>query len=182
MKTNKNIRKRTCLIALAMVIAIGVTGVTLAYLHDKTGPVVNTFTPAEIGNHIDEDFDGEVKNNVKVKNTGDVDSYIRADILITWKNEDGNVLGTLPVKGTDYEISQTLTGWKEINGKYYYTEKVAPDGSTSNLIDTCKPLKNAPEKGYYLSVEVLSESIQAEPDTAIKEAWKINPSTWQEVK
>ena len=182
MKTGRNIKKSSCLIALALLLAVGLTGGTLAYLKAKAAPVVNTFEPVTVENHIDEKFDGQTKTDVKIRNKGNIESYVRADILITWKDKNGNVLADAPVKDTDYKISQSLDGWKKINGQYYYTEKVAPEASTSNLIDSCTQIKKAPVDGYTLSVEILAETIQAEPDTAIKEAWGIDPVKWQEVK
>ena len=41
------------------------------------------------------------------------------------------------------------------------------------LITECKPLKAAPVAGYTLHVEILAQSIQAEPDAAVKEAWGV---------
>ena len=180
MKTNKSIRKRSCLIALALILGLTLVGGTLAYLYDRTKPVVNTFTPSKVDTEIKEDLEGNVKKNVKIENTSDIDAYIRADIVVTWQDEAGNVLGEKPALGTDYTMTQTSTDWKEIKGLYYYTKKVspnAPDNFTTNLIDSCTPKVTAPVKGYTLHVEILAEAIQAEPDTAIIDAWGVNPHT-----
>ena len=185
MKTNKSIRKRSCLIALALILGLTLVGGTLAYLYDRTKPVVNTFTPSKIDTNIDEKFENNIKTDVRIQNTGDIDAYIRADIVVTWQDEAGNVLGEKPVLGRDYTMTQTLTSWKEIKGLYYYTKKVSPDAPnnlTTNLIDSCEPIKKAPVEGYTLHVEILAEAIQAEPDTAIIKAWGVDPSTWQGVK
>lgn len=182
MRSEKRNKKTFSLIALlAIAVMLFAIGSTLAYLADKTPAIENTFTPSKAGTEIEEEFDGKVKTDVKVKNTGDIDAYIRATVVITWQNEAGDILGTKPVEGTDYAMTQTLTGWKEIDGIYYYQKKVASGESTDVLIDRCEPLKEAPVDGYTLHVEILAEAIQADPDTAIKEAWGINPATWTEV-
>ena len=182
MKTNKSIRKRSCLIALDLILGLTLIGGTLAYLYDRTQPVENVLTPSKVDTNIDETLNDNVKTKVRIQNTGDIDAYIRADIVVTWQDKDGNVLGEKPAPGTDYTMTQTPGNWYVKDGLYYYKGKVAPDGYTPYLIDRCEPLKKAPVEGYTLHVEILAEAIQAEPDTAIIKAWGVNPSTWQEVK
>ena len=57
---------------------------------------------------------------------------------------------------------------------YYYTKPVAPEGKTTNLLQEGSPIKqeSAPD-GCHLEVTVLAESIQAAPDSAVTEAWKV---------
>ena len=61
---------------------------------------------------------------------------------------------------------------------YYYRKPVAPKDAatgkvTSNLLKTpIEQPEDAPE-GYHLEVTVLAESIQAAPDSAVTEAWKV---------
>ena len=127
MKSEKRNKKTLNLIALlAIAVMLFAIGSTLAYLSDKTPEITNAFTPSTIGTDIDEDFDKKIKKDVKVKNTGDTDAYIRAEVVYTWETDDGTVLGTEPAAGTDYSIQQTSTNWKEIDGVYYYQQKVAP--------------------------------------------------------
>ena len=183
MRTKQKKMKSSTLIALLVIAAmLFAIGSTLAYLADRTARMENVFVPSEVKTEIGETFDGNVKENVVIKNTGDIDAYIRAEVVVTWEKADGTVLGEKPVSGTDYSMTQTLTDWTEIKGVYYYKNKVASKGVTEELIDSCKPLKAAPVEGYTLHVEILAEAIQAEPDTAIKEAWGIDPQNWVEVK
>ena len=175
MKTNKSIRKRSCLIALALILGLTIIGGTLAYLHDKTEPIVNKFTPVKVETEIEENLKDNVKTDVKIKNTSYIDAYIRANIVVTWQDKEGNVLGIEPVEGTDYTMKQTLTNWLEKDGLYYYKGKVEPGNYTANIIDSCTPIKDAPVDGYTLHVEILGEAIQAEPDAAITEAWGVTP-------
>ncbi len=163
--------------ALTAVMCIVISAVTLAYIFTSTGDVKNIFTPSEVGGDVVEDFDGEVKENVRVKNTGDVESYIRASVIVTWMNEAGTeVAPTLPVEGTDYTIEyadEMTTSWiKADDGFWYYTVPVAPGDETDYLITECKPTESANKPdGYYLSVEIIASSIQSTPASVVTEQW-----------
>ena len=152
-------------------------GTTYAYLLSRSETVTNTFTPGTAGNTIEESFENDVKKDVKVKNTGNINAFIRATIVITWQNNKGEVYPVLPEKGTDYAITLNPdNGWFENNGIYYCKTEVAPGASTPVLIKECtQEIANAP-KGYGLNVEILSSSIQSLPRSAVKDAWGIYAS------
>lgn len=176
----KRARKRTLarpvLLALSLVLVLGLSvGGTLAYLVTSTGPVTNTFTPGEVKTHIEEKFDGAIKENVYVTNTGTVDAYIRAQIVINWVDKDGNIVAD-PGEGVEYELLMGSDKWKKgADGFWYYTEKVKAGGTTFNLIDSCKVTTEA-DAGVGLQVTILSQAIQAEPDDAIEAAWGVTIS------
>lgn len=161
--------RQVLLLAALVVIAMGVVGGTVAYLVTKTDPVVNTFTPGEVSCKIDETFDGTTKSNVYVTNTGNTNAYIRAAIIVTWKDAAGNIAATVPAKGTDYTLELNETDWVEHDGYYYYKGSVAPNAQTENLIITCTA-KNS-NGDYTLSVEILADAIQSSPDSAVTQAW-----------
>lgn len=161
----KNMKKKSLLMLATMVLLLTfAVGSTIAYLATHTTPVTNTFTPTDITTTVTENFDGNVKNTVKIKNDGNTDAYIRAAVVVTWQNNKGEVLATKPVKETDYQITWTKDGWTDLqsDGFYYYNSKVAPGRSTGVLFTDCKPLKTAPEEGYTLHVEIIGQGIQAE--------------------
>ncbi len=172
-------RKRTGTVVLSLLLLLLFTiGGTVAYLSLSTAPVTNTFTSAQVDNEIVETFDGTVKKDVKVKNTGDTDAYIRAQVLIYWGKKDGdNVIafgGSKPALVTDYTIKWKQDGWVKHGDDYYWKTPVAPDASTGILFTDCQLTADAdiPE-GYTLIVEVLGQSIQARPESAVKDAWGI---------
>ena len=161
--------------ALAVTLLVTVAG-TFAFLVDDDGPVKNQFIPSSVPNKVVEEFDGEVKDNVVIKNEGNIDAYIRAAVVVNWVDKDGNIYGTAPVEGEDGDYSMTWSGlatnggWaKGLDGFYYYLSRVVPDGTTNVLFTDCKPLVdnttqttlNQPE-GYSLSVEIVAQSIQAD--------------------
>ena len=189
--------KRNMLLLSIVVVLIVAVGATIAYLISEPPVVVNKLEPATVSCEVVEDFDGLVKTNVAVKNTSNIDAYIRASVIVTWQDSDGNIYGKYPIKDTDYTIEYNLAeGWvyNEADGFYYYTEKVGytePDNVTSVLISNCAPAEGveAPE-GYTLCVEILASAIQAEGvsdgvgepgsvagESAVVNAWGVDPST-----
>lgn len=174
MKLFKNKKSIAMLVSIIALLTI-VVGTTIAYLYTNTPSITNTFTPTKVTTTIEEK-PGKVKEEVKVKNTGEIDAYIRATVIVTWKNAAGDVYATEPVKVTDYTVTYpTDTGWKKgSDGYYYYTEAVPAGKTTDVLLTECKPIEGKAPEGYNLSVEILASSIQAEPKDAVKEAWGVN--------
>lgn len=159
------------------------TGTVVAYLAASTNPVQNTFkAETQLDPAVTEVFDGTVKSDVKVK-VGDpgYSVYVRAAIVITWKDANGNVLPQIPVEGTDYNlVMPNPSGWtKHSDGYYYYNTPVVSGGITTNLIDSCTRTDTPdPVSGYTLSVDIITQTIQAlgttddGSKTPIQDAWK----------
>ena len=178
--------------ALALLLFVTV-GSTLAYIFTKTEPVENKFDPSKVPCAVVENGNDPVssgnvpvssKTNVQIKNTGDTDAYIRVAVVVNWMSADGTrVWATKPVKSTDgtdgdYTIRYAEnTGWeKGSDGYWYYTKSVPPtDGSnlTGILISEAKVLKNAPQEGYYLSIEIVASAIQAKPTSVVTSQWGV---------
>ena len=168
--------RQVLLLAALVVIAMGVVGGTVAYLVTNTTPVVNTFEPGYVKCVINEDFnDGDtVKENVTVTNTGNVDAFIRAAIIVTWKSGN-DIVATVPENDIDYKITglENNTKWTKVGDYYYYNEKVSPGETTSNLFDSCKVLT---DMGYTLSVEIPADAIQSTPANAVESSWHVSIS------
>lgn len=170
----KRINKKVILLAVSLVLILSAAiGGTVAYLIDQTGSITNTFTPAKVTPHINEDFNGSVKNDVQITNTGDIPAYIRVKVVVTWKDAQGNVYGTAPKADEDYTWTSGSNKWFLKNGFYYYSEPVAAKGTTDVLFTECKPLAGRAPEGYNLSVDIHAQAIQAEPTTAVTSAWGV---------
>lgn len=157
------------LLAAVIVLLAGAVGGTWAFLVAQSEPVQNKFTYAHVSCTIKEKFDGTTKSDVQIQNTGDIPAYIRARIVVTWKDTSGNV-SAVPVKVSDYTMDMG-TGWtKGTDGYWYYNTAVDATKFTPVLITECKKTGTAP-KDYDLSVEILADAIQSEPANAVKEAW-----------
>lgn len=180
--SNKN--KSLCLIASLLLILTVTIGGVIAFITTHTDTIENIFNAPTFGTEVDETFDGEVKTDVKIINTGDTDSYIRAKIIVNWVKGEGAdkvVLSTVPVLGEkddpesgDYYMNLDLEhGWvKHNDGYYYYTEPVAGESSTKVLITEAAPLKDNGD--YKLEITILAESIQASPKDAIHDSWHVD--------
>ena len=170
---------RATVLLMAILMLIGVAaGSTVAYLITETDDVANTFEYGRVSCAVKEDFDGKTKKeNVHIQNTGNVNAYIRATVVVNWLDEDNNIVASVP---EGYKCNLTVnTGGnsKWVQGKggyYYYTSPVAPGESTEGSLLTCtvEYPDNNPE--YTLSVEILATAVQSEPANAVKEAWGID--------
>ena len=170
------------LVAAVAVIIAGTAGATLAYLSHQSG-LTNQFQIAEVSTGIEEMFDGgNTKTDVSVQNTGDVPAYIRAAVIIGWEDAAGNPLidEEAPKVNEDYTMTMNRNSssaegkWVlASDGYYYYTMPVEGGEKTENLINQCIDIKFEDHKadGKYLVVDIAAQSIQAEPDAAVLDAW-----------
>lgn len=187
-KTLKKSKKSMALLASLLLLVFATVGGTVAFLMDKTNEKVNQFTPSEITTTVVEELNGQTKSNVKIQNTGDTEAYIRAAVVVTWKDKDGNVYGKAPIEGTDYTIDwyeegddDSESNWKKgVDGFYYWTKPV--NGSresdvsesstyTGTLIKSCTVSESTPVDDYFLNVEIIGSSIQSKPINAVVSAW-----------
>lgn len=167
-------RKTILLVICASLLILAAVGTTIAFLITGTDKVENTFTPSMISTEIEEDFDNIEKKDVKVKNTGDTEVYVRAAVIVTWMDNDGNVAADLP-KEDDYIISYNESDWmRGSDGYWYHKQPVAAGSETAVLINSCKLAENAKApQGYYLSVEIVASAIQSTPTSAVVDNWGV---------
>jgi len=161
------------LVSLVMILVVGVGG-TIAFLMDSTDPLANIFNPSKVTTKVEETREGTTKSNVRIKNTGDTDAWIRAAIVVTWQDEDGNIYGEAPAE-TDYDMKLNLgnNAWiKGNDGFYYWYAPVAANGSeTGALITSCTAEGAAPVEGFYLNVEIIGSGIQSKPASVFNNQW-----------
>lgn len=154
------------LLSIALLLTL-TTGGTLAYIATKSAMAQNQFIKSYVTSSVNDN--GEVTNN------GNVDAYIRAAVAVNWMDKDGNVYGIKP--GCSISANN---GWTESGGFYYYTAKVAPNGTTATAPVTVTVPDSAPSTDYELRIEIVAEAIQAEGNTdsgnipAYQNAWGIS--------
>ena len=166
--------KRIVLLAVLVLSLVLAVGTTLAYLYAQTDSVVNIFEPVDVSCEVKEDFDGEIKKTVKIENTGEIDAYIRAAVVVTWiRNRDGSIAAEAPVADTDYRMAYAEnTGWVEGgDGFWYYQKPIAPGEATGVFMVSC--IQNKEKEGYSLSVEIIASAIQSTPESAVQEVWNV---------
>lgn len=164
-------RATAMLLATVMLFALAVGG-TIAWLIDKDSPLVNTFDPSKVTCEVQEKFDGKVKSDVNVKNTGDIDAFIRVKLVTYRTNDAGQHIG-----GTAALPQFTLgANWFEYNGYYYYTLPVAPgDNPATNLTDSMTLTESYDDAdGGHQSIDVMAEAIQSVPAEAVGQAWGVS--------
>ena len=171
-------RKALFALVSVLVLVFAAVGVTVAYLQTQTEPLENQFTPAKVSCKVEETFDGNVKSDVFIQNTGDTDAFIRVAIVANWVQTDDNdnskvtsVHAQQPVLDVDY----TLTLAADVNAKWLKDSKdaVQPNEVTDTLIKECTLIGEAPA-GYTLAVEIVASAIQASPETVAEEYWHIS--------
>lgn len=184
-KAKRKISSKLLLVLTSIVLVTSLAAsVTLAYLSTKSDNVTNTFTPAQVTSKVFEPtFDGSSKGEVPIENTSDVKAYIRAEIVATWMDKDGNVLHMKPAINVDYTM-RIGADWVEKDGFYYCKSAVEKGEKTGNLILSAAPVagKN-PQKvnnvDYFLSLEIICSAIQADGEDAkgnkpIELAWGVD--------
>ena len=165
-------RKKASFLLTSLILLLTLfIGGTTAFLIAKGNPVTNTFKPSRVASDVHETFENNVKSNVKIANTGDTTAYIRAAIVVTWKDRlGGNVYPGAP---TGYTMELNLTDWDEgPDGFYYYKYPVEPLQETKPLIFSCTPGTYEPE-GYALNVEILGSTIQSVPTSVVTSNWGV---------
>ena len=172
-------RKRIVALLVGVLLLAGVAG-AFAWL-SVTGVLVNEFGIGSVTPSVQEELNGNVKSNVKAKNTGSAPAYIRAAVDIYWQDGKGSRLWDEPQAGKDYEIAwsdglhdasatNSASTWvKASDGFYYWTSPVTPGGETGELINRVTELKATEDRN--LVVDISTQAVQATPDEAVHDAW-----------
>ena len=157
----KAAKSSALIIALALILVLAVGG-TVAYIFTHTGPVINTFTPADAKITVDEQTSDNKKTSITVvNNSTGVPVYIRVALVANLIDKDKNVTGAADVP--TFTLGEN---WFEgSDGYYYYTEPVPVGESTGNL------LKSPMTLSENMQVVVLADAIQAMPKDAVIDAW-----------
>ncbi|MCF0135321.1 MAG: hypothetical protein HUJ69_02760 [Lachnospiraceae bacterium] len=163
------------LLALALIICAAVAG-TIAFLTDRTDKVENTFAPSSVSCEVRESFSANALTGVNVKNTGDIDAYIRVRLVTYRVNSAGRHIG-----GSAAVPAFTPgAGWVYLDGFYYYTQPVTPGTLPEAPLAASLPLQTYSDAdGGSQAIEVLAEAIQAQGTdvsgkTAPQAAWGVN--------
>lgn len=160
------------LVCLAALLTAAI-GSTAAFLHTKTEETENAFLYGSVSSQVTETFENGVKENVCVKNTGNTSAFLRAMVILTWKNAAGDV-SAQPVQDSDVTIDWG-SGWQKLGDYWYCTTEVADGAESPALIVKCALSDSAaaPE-GYALSVEIIADAVQSQPAQAVQEAWGVS--------
>lgn len=163
-------KTRVMIIVCLVLTLLVFIGMTVAYLMQDS-KLENQFVVASVENEIQESFENNVKENVFIKNKGDIDVYIRLKVMPYFVDQNKNILSKSPIKDTDYTIKypdKFTANWFELNGFYYYRNKLCAGNDSEVLFDEVKSINTDSGKFVF---DIISESIQAYPEKAVSEAW-----------
>lgn len=164
-------RKPVILILSLALLLIAAVGGTVAYLQTNSGSVTNTFTPAEVKIIPDEVTTANSKSNITFRNDGTVPVYIRATLVIYWTDTINGTEQTIaPPAANLVNIGAVQDKWFKVDDIYYYSDSVAPGGSTDIMLD---PITVALPDGSTAQchIDVRAEAIQAEPKSVVEAVW-----------
>ena len=161
------------------ILACAAVSGSLAWLISTPEPVVNEFTPGAVTIQVDETFDDghTTKQNVSIKNTGNVPAYIRVALVPAWVDDEGNIAA----KPASLELNDDcdITWGDNFNqfwfegtdGFYYCKTVIEPDGSTPILIKSCT-VKDG-EHEYDFELQVIASAVQSLPTSTVEAVWPV---------
>ncbi len=169
-------KKKILFISLMLVATLGI-GVTTAYMWNKDDTKAINFGKAYV--------DCEVVDSSGayfVKNTGNVDCYVRATFTVNFVDEAGNLHYTKPVAGTHYTLTNSTSDFwiKGADGYWYYKDPLSPEEKTLRGVVSVVPTTTNVPQGYSVKATVTAEAVQALPgqydtmteDPAYMDAWQ----------
>ncbi len=176
-----NYMKKIGILLIAVLITSVAAASVLALFLKSTDKVENTFIPAVSANPvINETFSNNLKEDVSIQITDKgYPVYVRCAIVVNWKDENGNIHIKKPIENAEYNL-EIGGNWTKNNDGFYYYNAPIQTGETSPLIVKCEPIGESPDTQYFLSVNIISQTIQAVGSTdlgdipAHKDGWKIN--------
>ena len=167
-------------LAALLVLVLGIVGTTLAWLTDTTEDQTNTFEYAKVSCEVLETVTDTTKSDVRIKNTGNTDAYIRATYVVTYRDDTESILYEPLDRNWNVDLSNKINTESWVQGKdgYWYCKTpVAPGAETPELFNA--PING---NGTFLNdgrskeqaityVEILATAIQSQPAKAMGEAW-----------
>mgnify|MGYP000575540052 CR=1 FL=1 len=141
----------------------------------------NRFIPAEVSCAVREKLDnnevtgtaaaGGEKSDIRVENTGNVKEFIRLRLVSYYVDSNGDIAGKA---ASQYPTLKN--GWiAGANHTYCFLYSVEPGEATEILCEPFPLGQTQLENGttVYRVMEVIAEAVQAEPVSAVREAWGV---------
>lgn len=191
-------KKKLYYTLLVVLILAALIPTAYAFMFRKSQTVQNLFNPATVSCEVVETMvnttSGGVKSSITVKNTGNVDAYIKVQLVFYWQDSKGVAVGReAPIPdafvqnytNADY-YNEATKNWVN-NGDwiyggdyiFYYQYPITPGFSTSNLLDKSiilSPIEVLNGNIVYVYnpvVEVIAEAIQSVPVSAVQNSWDV---------
>ena len=143
----------------------------------------NRFIPAEVSCAVREKLDnnevtgtaavGGQKSDIRVENTGNVKEFIRLKLVSYYVDSNGDIAGKA---ASQYPNLTLKNGWLAgADHTYFFPYPVEPGKATEILCEPFTLGQTQLENGstVYQVIEVIAEAVQAEPISAVREAWGV---------
>ena len=175
MKRKMN-RRILLLLSCIVLVAAFSAGSTLAYLSVRTDTIINQFEPGKVNGNIEETFENNIKSSIKVKNTGNIDCYVRILLIPYWVSQYGSRVGE---DAWDLMVKFNETDWfaREEGGMiyYYHRSPIAPEELTGELLagGFTIPLNASDDGTLYQALDVFAECFQAVLPDAVVLYWGV---------
>jgi hypothetical protein len=155
-------------ILILSIILLLLCGTAFALMYRQTQPLNNQLEAAFVACDVEEDFNGETKTRIAIKNTGNIDAYLRVRLVSYWVDSNGKIVS----KPSQMPAVTEAAGWVVgSDNTYYYSKPIAPGGITPNLLDVNMTLDET--DGYLQVVEVFADAIQSKPAEAVTGSWGV---------
>ena len=170
--------KRLLILAIIALFLCAVI-VSVAYMFKNTNLFVNTLEHSVVQCAVVENFDQGtgVKSSVMLRNTGNIDEFLRVRLISYWVDAEGNVLGKPSVMpAVNYDEANWI---KADDDTYYYKYSVTPNELSAELL--ISPVQLATDvyssgdgtQTVYQVLEVIPEAIQSKPAGAAHDMWGV---------
>lgn len=166
--------RKILVVFLVFMTLLGSIGSVGAYMRKQTAVVSNVLVPAEVSCEVVETFSDNTKTEIFIKNTGDIEAYLRLHVVTYWVDANGDILFKEP-KSLNINYNDNYWLKSESGDTYYYMFPVQPGDTkniTNNLLASSITLITDAD-GNKQVVEVFAEAIQSEPTKAVTSAWNV---------
>ena len=163
------------IISIALAVSLIGCGAAFAMMIARSQKEDNNFTPAVVNCEIKETFTNNEKTSIEVKNTGNINAYIRVCFVTYWENKDENGNAVI-VSEPSKDVTKLPCGNNWIAGSnniYYYTEAIAPGAEIEFLKNGEKIILEVDANENRQVLEVFAEANQSLPAEAVTESWGV---------
>lgn len=168
------------LVCVLFAVLVLMCGTAFALMFRQTQLHENQFDTAFVACEVHEALDGSgdytggtqnanSKTGITVKNTGNIDAYLRVRFVSYWVDKDGNIVAK-PSQMPDISVKSDWIAGSDHT--YYYKSSVASGGFTAELL-AAPIVLNTSAEGYLQVVEVFAEAIQSLPEKAATQSWHV---------
>lgn len=166
-------KKTKKLLILLLITAVLSAGLTLAFMFRTTGPVNNQFEPAQVTCDVVENHDTDRIHGIQVKNDSNISCYVRVRLVTYWVNAKNEIVGKpSPTLNVPYDNIHWKAG---ADNTFYYLTPLEVNGKADDLLPSGTELVLQTDEfngePVYQVVNAFAEAIQANPKTAVQEAW-----------